>query len=288
MRFTKMHGCGNDYVYIDGWTEKPPLDDGALTRLAQAISDRHTGIGSDGLIVIGPSTVADARMVMHNSDGSRSEMCGNGIRCAAKLAYDLGHVRQPVVRIETGSGILPVTVILDHDGNCVGASVEMGAPRLKPALVPVVHPGPGPLLEVWPDGIEGRHRFLAVGMGNPHAVCFVDHPETWAVQVIGRTLERHPAFPRRTNVEFVARLADEGGLPVLRQRTWERGSGETRACGTGACAVTVAAILDQRISGREAIVRLDGGDLRVGWASDDATVVLSGPAIEVFRGDWPT
>ncbi|HYE06852.1 MAG TPA: diaminopimelate epimerase [Planctomycetota bacterium] len=284
MRFTKMHGCGNDYVFVDAWDEVLPAD---VPGLARAISDRHTGVGADGLIVLAPSRKADARMIMFNADGSESEMCGNGIRCVAKLAWDRKRVATQTPRIETGAGVLPIRLQV-VDGRCVGATVEMGAPRLTPATVPVDHLGPGPALEVLITAGGRALRFLAVGMGNPHAVCFVDDAGAFPLAEIGPLIERHVRFPRRTNVEIVQRLADEGGLPVLRQRTWERGSGVTQACGTGACAVTAAAIIDRRIDGREAIVRLDGGDLRIGWARDDATVVMTGPAVEVFSGDWPT
>jgi diaminopimelate epimerase len=286
MHFTKMHGCGNDYVYIDGWKERVP-GEAELARLSVAMSDRHTGIGSDGLIVVGPSQRADARMLMFNSDGSPSEMCGNGIRCAAKLAYDAGHLRVPRMRIETGAGVL--TVELDIDGGvCRGATVAMGRPRLSAAEVPVVGASAGPRLELNVAVDGASQRFIAVGMGNPHAVTFVDDTEAFPVSRVGPLVERHHAFPRRTNVEFVCRLADEGGLPVLRQRTWERGSGETQACGTGACATLVAAILDRRIDQRAAVIRLNGGDLGVEWPSDDAEVTLSGPAVSVFSGIWPT
>ncbi len=281
MHFTKMHGCGNDYVYLDGWTALLPAD---LPALARRVSDRHTGIGSDGLIVVGPSTSAHARMQMFNADGSQAEMCGNGLRCAAKLAFDHGHVRSASMRFETGAGILSVELALSGE-LCTGATVMMGRPRLTPAEVPVLHQGPGPLLELAPLISGQPHRLLAVGMGNPHAVCFVDDAERFPLREVGPLIEHHPSFPRRTNFEVVARLADEQGLPVLRQRTWERGSGETQACGTGACATVVAAILDRRIAGREAVVRLDGGDLRVAWPDDDADVRLSGPAVTVCDGE---
>ena len=286
MRFTKMHGCGNDYVYLDGWDGVPAA--ATLPELARRISNRHTGVGADGLIVVLPAqTGGDARMVMFNADGSSSEMCGNGIRCAAKLAWDHGRLagtRAP--RIETGAGMLTVELLFNA-GACTGASVAMGVPRLTPPAVPVVHPGPGPLLEMRVEANGATHRLLAVGMGNPHAVCFVDDPLTCDVTGIGRVIERHARFPNRTNVEFVARLADEGGIPVLRQRTWERGAGETLACGTGACAVVVAAILDRRITSRDAIVRLTGGDLRIAWPNDHASVQMTGEAITVFEGVWP-
>jgi diaminopimelate epimerase len=287
MRFTKMHGCGNDYVFIDGWREAlPPAE--TLGPLARRMSDRHCGVGSDGLIIVEPpvSHSADARMRMFNSDGSMSEMCGNGLRCAAKLAFDHGHVRQGRVQVETGAGLLPVELIFDGS-RCIGARVEMGRPRLLPSEVPVEHAGPGPLLRVDLAYDGGRAEAIAVGMGNPHAVIFVPAAEAADVMRIGPRIETHPLFPRRTNVEFVSVLAGDG-MPLLRQRTWERGAGETQACGTGACAATVAAILDRRIAGRTAIVRLNGGELRVSWPSDDAAVTMEGPAVSVFEGDWPT
>ena len=281
MHVTKMHGCGNDYVYIDGWHTALPAD---LPALARRLSDRHTGIGGDGLIIVSPSSRADAQMLMFNRDGSSSEMCGNGIRCAAKLAYDHGHVRAPRMRIDTGAGILDLELSFTGE-HCTGASVQMGAPRLSPGSVPVEHPGPGPLLEVTLEIAGASRRLLAVGMGNPHAVLFVDDPERIPVAEIGAAIEHHPRFPRRTNVEFVCRLPDEAGDAVLRQRTWERGSGETQACGTGACATLVAAILDRRIDTRTAIIRLNGGDLRVAWPDDQAQVRLSGPDATVFDGE---
>ena len=283
MRFTKMHGCGNDYVYIDAWAEDLPKD---LPELARRISNRHTGVGSDGLIIVGPDDHADARMTMFNADGSQSEMCGNGIRCAAKLAYDHKRVRSSAIRFATGAGLLEVELLFGTRKEVIGASVMMGKPRLTPDQVPVVHPGPGPKLRIRLLIDKQPYKLLAVGMGNPHAVIFVDDPEVFPVAKVGAAIERHAKFPRRTNVEFVARLPDEAGLPVLRQRTWERGAGETQACGTGACAVTVAAILDGLIPGREVTVRLNGGDLRVAWPRDDAPVRMTGPAVTVFEGAW--
>ncbi|MBN8525822.1 MAG: diaminopimelate epimerase [Planctomycetes bacterium] len=279
MRFTKMHGCGNDYVYVDAWSESLPAD---IPALAMAVSDRHRGIGADGLIVIGPGRDGgDARMRMWNADGSESEMCGNGIRCAAKLAWDhgrLGGNRAP--RVETGAGLLRVELRFAAGGGCDGASVSMGRPRLLPAQVPVALPGPDLVLER--QGL----RLRAVGMGNPHAVAVVPDPDAFPVAEVGPRIEHDPVFPRRTNVEFTARLPDEGGLPVIRQRTWERGSGITLACGTGACAVTVAWIIDRGIAAREVIVRLDGGDLRIAWPADDAEVRMTGEAVSVFEGAW--
>jgi diaminopimelate epimerase len=282
--FTKMHGCGNDYVFVDAWQERLPRD---LPALARAISDRHQGVGADGLILVGPSRRADCRMVMFNADGSRSEMCGNGLRCAAKLAHDHQHVRSPIMRVETGAGILTVHLHRQH-GEITGARVAMGHPRLQPALVPVTLSRQGPLLPLTLRLGGTTVRLLAVGMGNPHAVCFVRDPDRFAVTAIGPLIERHPRFPRRTNVEFVKVLAERSasGLPIVRQRTWERGSGETQACGTGACATLVAAILQRRITTRAAVIRLTGGDLEAAWPDDGAEVILSGPAVTVFTGRW--
>jgi diaminopimelate epimerase len=281
MRFTKMQGCGNDYVYVDAWSERLPRD---LAPLARRVSDRHAGVGGDGLIVIAPSRVADLKMVMLNADGSTSEMCGNGIRCAAKLARDRGRARGRSLKVETGAGVLTVDLQL-RAGEVVGASVLMGRPRLRPSEVPVRLAARGPRLPLTLRVAGRALPLLAVGMGNPHAVAFVDDPERYPVAEVGPLVERHARFPRRTNVEFVARRRDERGLPVLRQRTWERGSGETQACGTGACATLVAAVLDRRIRGRAATIRLNGGDLLVEWPADDAEVRLTGPAVTVFEGE---
>ncbi|MDA3963295.1 MAG: diaminopimelate epimerase [Planctomycetota bacterium] len=281
MRFTKMHGCGNDYVYLDLWEQAAPSDPAALAR---AVSDRHRGIGADGLILIGPSAQADAQMVMFNADGSQSQMCGNGLRCATRLAWDHGHLSSPVVRVETGAGILDCTCLLTASGRCEQVRIAMGQPRLDAPAIPVSASGEPPLSI--DHGVDQLPAAIVIGMGNPHAVLFVDDPDTAPVTTAGPVIERHQAFPERTNVEFVARLADENGLSVLRQRTWERGSGETEACGTGACAATVAAMLTQRIPYGEAIVRLNGGDLRVSW-DGHGTVFLQGEAVTVFEGDWP-
>lgn len=285
--FTKMHGCGNDYVYLDALRDEGvPTSTAMLSALAVAMSHRHTGIGGDGLIVLTPSTKADVGMRMFNADGSESEMCGNGIRCLAKLAHDHRHIRGSEMTVETGAGVL--TVSLHRAGKvCDGATVSMGRPRLTPKEVPVDLKGVKGKLAVTAT-VEGKnYELLAVGMGNPHAVCFVDDVLNFPVATVGAAIERDPRFPKRTNVEFITRLGDERGLPVLRQRTWERGAGETQACGTGACAAVVAAVLADKMPGREAIVRLNGGDLHVTWETDDTDVVLSGPAVTVFEGKWP-
>ncbi|MHC5066990.1 MAG: diaminopimelate epimerase [Planctomycetota bacterium] len=281
MRFTKMHGCGNDYVYIDAWQERLPADLAALARL---VSDRHRGIGADGLIVVAPDGEADARMIMFNADGSESEMCGNGLRCAAKLAWDHGHLTTPNATFATGAGLRAVSCQLDSQGQCLAVRVDMGAPILQPRLIPVSTPtGKPPRLHLTIAGED--LELLCVGMGNPHAVIFVDDADAYPVTSLGPQLETHSAFPNRSNIEFVHRLADEDGVPVLRQRTWERGSGETEACGTGACAVAVAAILSGRLAPGPVIVRLNGGDLRINWPGH-GSVHMSGEAVAIFSGDW--
>ncbi|MFW5698302.1 MAG: diaminopimelate epimerase [Planctomycetota bacterium] len=283
MRFTKMHGCGNDYVYLDAWQEQIPAD---LPALARAISHRHFGVGADGLVVVGPGEQAPARMTMFNADGSQAEMCGNALRCCARLAYAGGHLDGPQTTFETGAGLLPVTCLLDGAGHCTGASVDMGRPRLDPAAVPVNHPGPGPLLGL-ELAVDGYPPFaaVAVGMGNPHAVIFVDDVDSAPVCTAGPLLEHHPAFPNRTNVEFVSRL-DVADGQILRQRTWERGSGETWACGTGACAAVVAAVLAGVVAPGATTVRLNGGDLDISW-DGEGSIIMAGPATQVFTGDWP-
>ena len=295
MRFTKMHGLGNDYVYIDAWRDGMPADPSAL---AIAVSDRHRGIGADGLILLcRPSdpALADASMIMYNADGSQSEMCGNGLRCVAKLAYDHGHICDDRMRFETGAGILSLRLILDGR-RCTGAQVLMGQPRLRAQEVPVdpaaLDSADGSALRLTLPSHDQQWSLIAVGMGNPHAVTFVDPAEQGSVEdldlaAIGPQLEHAVAFPNRSNIEFVQRLADEDALPVLRQRTWERGSGETEACGTGACATAVAAILSGVIDSRACIIRLNGGDLHISWPDAAAEVLMSGDARFVFEGVWP-
>ncbi len=281
MRFTKMQGAGNDYVYIDCFAEPmPPQPD----VLARQISDRHFGVGSDGLILICKSQQADARMRMFNADGSESEMCGNGIRCVAKYVYDHGLCRKETLRIETGRGIL--TLKLEVAGGLVErVCVDMGEPILEAARIPTTLPG-GPVvnadLEI--DGLDGRSRKLCVtcvSMGNPHCITFVDElSDEWVLRV-GPKVEIDPHFPRRVNAEFVQALSRR----EVRMRVWERGSGETLACGTGACAVCVAGALSGRTE-RKILAHLPGGDLELHWA-EDGHVHMTGPAVEVFSGEWP-
>lgn len=278
MRFTKMHGCGNDYLYVDCFSNPMPHDPSGLSR---AISDRHFGVGADGLILICPSDKADARMRMFNADGSEAEMCGNGIRCLAKYVYERGLVRKPTLAVETGRGVL--TLDLEVSGGTVGqVRVDMGEPILEAARIPTTLPG-NPPLDV-PLSVDDRtFRVTCVSMGNPHCIAFVDAIDDKLVHGIGPQVERHPAFPRRTNVEFV-RVVKPDELTV---RVWERGSGETLACGTGACAVAVAGALTGRTQ-RRITAHLPGGDLQLLWSETDNHVYMTGPAVEVFSGDWPT
>jgi diaminopimelate epimerase len=270
--FVKMHGIGNDYVYIDGFESKV-ADPAALAR---RISPRRTGIGSDGVILVQPSSTADCRMEMYNADGSRGTMCGNGIRCVAKYAFESGLARANPMRIDTDAGVKVVQMKL-KDGRVVEARVDMGPPILDGPRIPVA--AEGRVIDA-PLQVGGTtYRVTCVSMGNPHCVVFVPDVADLDLERIGPLFEHHAFFPNRVNTEFVQVLSSER----LRMRVWERGSGETAACGTGACAVLVAAALTQR-SDRQATVHLNGGDLRIEWAEDDH-VYMTGPAEEVFRGE---
>jgi diaminopimelate epimerase len=273
-----MQGCGNDYVYVDGFHHR--VDD--PVSMAKAVSDRRFGVGSDGLILVLPSRVADVRMRMWNADGSEAEMCGNGVRCVAKFAYERGLApRRGHLTAETGAGVLGLDLAV-KDGAVEAVTVDMGRPRLERAEIPMEGP-PGRVLDE-PIEAEGRtFRITAVSMGNPHAVTFVDDVASLDVARYGPAIERHPSFPRRTNVEFVEVLSRSEVV----QRTWERGAGETWACGTGACAVAVAGALTGRTA-RDVLVHLRGGDLRIEWLPDDrgGHVRKTGPAVTVFDGEW--
>jgi diaminopimelate epimerase len=277
MKFTKMHGIGNDYIYVDLFHERVPAD---LPRLAIAMSDRHFGIGSDGLILIGPSERADARMRMFNADGSESEMCGNGIRCVAKYIHDHGIAPRSRVRIETGRGILTLDLEV-VDGKAQRVKVDMGAPILQGSDIPTRLPGDPPI-NVQMTVADLDLEVTALSMGNPHAVVYVDNVAEFPVAEVGAHLERHAVFPRRVNAHFVQVLAPN----EVRMRTWERGSGITLACGTGACSVCVAGVLTGR-TGRSILAHLPGGDLSLEWPANDSPVFMTGPATEVFSGQWP-
>ena len=281
MRFTKMHGAGNDYVYVDCFQQPVPGDP---AELARRVSDRHFGIGGDGLILILPSEVADARMWMFNADGSEAEMCGNGIRCVAKYLYDQGICRKPSMQIETGAGVLSLDLEIDG-GRTRRVRVDMGVPTLEPEKIPTTLPGDAsreesPVVDADLEVAGERLRVTCVSLGNPHAVTFVDWVTDHWVLEIGPKIEVDPHFPRRTNAEFVEVISPT----EVRMRVWERGSGETLACGTGATAVCVAGALAGR-TGRKVLVHLLGGDLEIEWA-DNNHAYMTGPAVEVFTGQW--
>ncbi len=276
MKFTKMHGIGNDYVYVNGFDQPLPANP---SKLAITVSDRHFGIGSDGLILIVPSDVADAKMRMFNADGSESEMCGNGVRCVAKFIHDHGIARKPRVTVETGRGVLTLDLEIEA-GKACRVRVDMGAPILRGFDIPTLLPGNPPVDALL--SVAGHDlKVTPVSMGNPHAVVYVEDVATFPVEALGPLIEHDPAFPRRVNAHFVQVLAPG----EVRMRTWERGSGITLACGTGACAVCVAGVLTGR-SDRKILAHLPGGDLILEWPADDGPVFMTGSATEVFSGDW--
>ncbi len=275
MKFTKMQGLGNDYVYVNGFEEKIENP----SKLAVKVSDRHFGIGSDGLILINPSKAADFEMEMYNADGSRGEMCGNGIRCVAKYVYDYGLTDKTQISIETLGGIkyLELTV---EEGKVVQVQVDMGKPELRPGKIPVIAEG-DTVIDA-PIEVEGKeYKMTGVSMGNPHIVIYMDDIDNLEIEKIGPKFENHKRFPNRINTEFVEVLDRN----TVKMRVWERGSGETLACGTGACAVAVACILNG-LTEDEVTVRLLGGDLFIKWDREKDTVYMTGPAETVFDGEW--
>lgn len=275
MKFTKMQGLGNDYVYVNTFDEKvadPPA-------LAVALSRPHFGVGADGLVLIGPSTQADYAMRMFNADGSEGEMCGNAVRCIGKYVHDRGLTRHTRVTLATAGGIKTLELHV-KDGSVDQVTVDMGEPAFEPARIPVALPGKRVLHQPIDVGGQTLH-ITCVSMGNPHAVVFVDDPQAVDVEGIGRQIENHPWFPKRTNVEFV-RVARRDRLEM---RVWERGSGETLACGTGAAASLVAAVL-RGLADRSAVVQLTGGELHVAWDAGTNHVHQTGPARFVFDGVW--
>jgi diaminopimelate epimerase len=289
VRFWKLHGAGNDYVYLDCVRNQPPADP---VKLSQVISDRHFGVGSDGLILICPSEQADVRMRMFNADGSEAEMCGNGVRCVAKFAYDHGLTKNNPMRVETGRGVLTLR-LETRAGKVERVTVDMGEPILDAEKIPTTLPGPRvldvPLPVQFPAlarafsndwGVE--QKLTCVSMGNPHAVLYCRDTQKVPVEVVGPFLEKADAFPRRINVHFV----QVQGAGEVTMRTWERGSGITLACGTGACAVAVAGVLTGRTQ-RRLLAHLPGGDLQLHWSAEDNHVYMTGPAVEVFSGNWP-
>ncbi len=278
MRFTKMEGLGNDYIYVDCMAGEPASD---WENLSIRMSDRHFGVGADGIILIMPSKVADFRMRMFNADGSEGKMCGNGSRCLAKYVYDNGLTRKTEVTLETLAGIKVLKMHLGADGKVDTVTVDMGEPILTAAEVPALSASERMVEETLPTAKHGDFAVTAVSMGNPHGVIFVDEITDELVLGAGPELERHSAFPDRANIEFVKVIDGE----TVQMRVWERGSGETLACGTGACATAVAAALTGRTN-RKVTVKLIGGDLSIEWNEKDNHVYMTGPARTVFTGVW--
>lgn len=274
MKFTKMQGIGNDYVYINCFEETITNP----SRLSVQVSDRHFGVGSDGLILIRPSKVADCCMDMYNADGSRAEMCGNGLRCVAKYVYDHKIVEKEEMKVETLGGIKEIRLIIKN-GKADMVTINMGQPELRPEKIPVCFEGERVVSE--PILVDGKeYKVTCVSMGNPHAVVYMEEIESLDLEKIGPAFEHHAKFPNRINTEFI-QIVDRSHLKM---RVWERGSGETLACGTGACASAVAAMLNG-MADRTVEVELKGGRLTIEWNSDDHCVYMTGPAEEVYNGE---
>ena len=274
MKFTKMHGIGNDYVYVNCFEEsvKNPAE------VSKFVSDRHFGIGSDGLILISPSAIADFRMNIYNADGSQAEMCGNGIRCVAKYVYDYGLTDKTEISVETLAGIKYLRLQVEN-GKVASVEVNMGAPILEPKEIPVAVEE-SPVVNV-PVEVKGKiYHMTCVSMGNPHAIIFMNNVKDLDIAAIGPYFENHTVFPKRTNTEFVEVLDRN----TVNMRVWERGSDETLACGTGACATTVACILNDKTES-EVTVHLLGGDLKIRWDREANQVYMAGPATVVFDGE---
>ena len=273
MKFTKMHGLGNDYVYVNCFEEKidnPPA-------VARFVSDRHFGIGSDGLIMINPSKTADFEMEMYNADGSRGEMCGNGIRCVAKYVYDYGLTDKTQISVETLGGIKYLDLAVE-DGKVSLVKVDMGKPELEADRIPIISEREQVIDE--PIEVDGKeYHMTGVSMGNPHPVIYVDDVKGLDLEKIGPKFENHERFPKRINTEFVHCIDRQ----TVEMRVWERGSGETLACGTGACAVAVSSILNN-LTDTQVTVKLLGGDLQIEWDREKDRVFMTGPATVVFDG----
>ena len=275
MKFTKLHGCGNGYIFVNLFEET--LDNPA--EMSIKVSDHHFGIGSDGLITIGPSEIADFTMHIYNADGSEAEMCGNGVRCLGKYVYDHGLTDKTEVAVETGAGIKLLTLNVE-DGKVKTVRVDMGEPIIKPEQIPVL--AEGELVIQEPITVGDREwKMTCVSMGNPHAVVFVDDVKNFPLEKYGPLFENHERFPKRTNTEFVKVVSKTEAY----MRVWERGSAETWACGTGTCATVVACILNG-LTDRKVLVHLLGGDLVIEWDEETNHVFMTGPATEVFNGEY--
>ena len=278
LKFTKMHGCGNDYIYIDGARERIPAEQ--KPELVRRLSDRHFGIGGDGVIFINPSDQADFEMEMYNMDGTRAEMCGNGIRCVAKYVYDKGLTDQTQISVISAGRIKYLDLHVEN-GMVSTVKVNMGEPILKACEIPVLAEEEKREVIAEPIEIEGKaYRMTCVSMGNPHAVVFVEDVQDFPLEQVGPGLEKHPRFPKRVNAEFVKILDEE----TIEMRVWERGTGETLACGTGACAAAVACSLNG-LTKDTVTVKLLGGTLQIQWDKAENRVYMTGPATTVFEGE---
>ena len=278
MKFTKMHGAGNDYVYINGFTEKIAQED--KPEWVRKISDRHFGIGSDGAIFINPSDVADFEMEMYNADGTRSEMCGNGIRCVGKFVYDKGLTAKEQITVVSAGKIKYLDLTIEN-GKAVQIKVNMGEPILESELVPVVSDSKEVINEpIYISEVDKSYNMTCVSMGNPHAVVFLEDVENLQIEEIGPYFENHCRFPNRTNTEFV-KVLDRNNVQM---RVWERGTGETLACGTGCCATAVACILNG-LTDEEVTVHVLGGKIKIFWDRESNLVYMTGPAETVFEGE---
>ncbi len=277
MKFTKMQGCGNDYVYINCFEEnvKNPSE------LAIKMSNRNFGVGSDGLILVMPSDIADCKMRMFNSDGSESEMCGNGIRCVGKFVHDKNIVKKDIITVETLAGIKTLEFFKDENNMVLDVKVNMGQPIFNPKDIPVIS-DEEIVKNLKLKALDKEFIFTCVSMGNPHAITFVDDVDNFDVNKYGSILESDPAFPKRANIEFVEIIDNNN----LKMRVFERGSGETFACGTGTCATVVASFLNGKCDRENVNVKLLGGTLNISWDNKDNNVYMIGPARFVFEGDW--
>ncbi len=277
MRFTKMHGCGNDYVYVNGFEEHIP--DEKKSELAIRLSNRNFGIGSDGLIFINPGKIAEFEMEMYNADGSRSEMCGNGIRCVGKYIYDHGLSDKTQISVESAGAVKYLTLFKGEDGKIEKVRVNMGSPILESKLVPVISDNEK-VIDESINVCSNEYKMTCVSMGNPHAVVFMEDVENLDIDAIGPYFENHERFPKRTNTEFV-KIIDRNHVFM---RVWERGTGETLACGTGCCATAVACVLnnltDERVN-----VKVLGGNIEIEWDRKENVVYMTGPATVSFEGD---
>ncbi len=283
-KFTKMQGCGNDYIYVNGFTGKIPQEE--KTELVRHISDRHFGIGGDGVIFINPSLEADFEMEMYNADGSRAEMCGNGIRCVAKYVYDKGLTDKTDISVISCGQIKYLQLFL-KEGRVDTVRVNMGAPELRPERIPVTVAEAGMPLEKErivnaPIIVQGKeYKMTCVSMGNPHAVIFLEDVTNLEIEQIGPYFENHERFPKRINTEFVKVLDKK----TVQMRVWERGTGETLACGTGCCATVVACILNG-LTDEKVTVKLLGGEIEIEWDREANLVYMTGPAVTVFEGEY--